>query len=191
MVEHWTSLQRAPALPVGARLRSAAITVEIPPPRAYVRLQIARRHIPDIGAIRIADVSLPTEAGHCVGDDPAAFWMSPEGWLLTSRSVTGPKLQSIAHEGCVSISAAAVDVSDALVAIELHGPRGRELLARGCGLDVSTSALGVGQCVRTRLAQLAVIVRPVAEDIVELIVDRGPAAWLCDWIEDAATGLDA
>lgn len=191
MVEHQTSLQRAPALPVGARLRSAAITLEIPPPRAYVRLQIARRHIPDIGAIRIADVALPTEAGHCVGDEPAAFWMSPEGWLLTARSVTGTRLQSIAQQGCSGLSAAVVDVSDALVALELHGPRSRELLARGCGVDVSTRALGIGQCVRTRLAQLAVIVRPLAADIVELIVDRGPAAWLCDWIEDAATGLDA
>lgn len=191
MVEHRTSLQRAPALPVGARLRSAAITLEIPPPRAYVRLQIARRHIPDIGAIRIAGVALPAEAGHCVGDDPAAFWMSPEGWLLTARSVTGTRLQSIAQQGCSGLSAAVVDVSDALVALELHGPRSRELLARGCGVDVSTRALGIGQCVRTRLAQLAVIVRPLAVDIVELVVDRGPAAWLCDWIEDAATGMDA
>lgn len=191
MLEHPTTLQRAPTLPVGARLRSAEITLEIPPPRAYVRLQIARRHIADVGAIRIADVALPRGAGHCVGDDPAAFWMSPEGWLLTARSVTGARLQSIAQQGCAGLSAAAVDVSDSLVAIELHGPRGRELLARGCGIDVSTRVLGVGQCVRTRLAQLAVIVRPRAVDIVELIVDRGPAAWLCDWIEDAATGLDA
>ncbi len=191
MVEHLTTLQRDPALPIGARLRSAAITLEIPPPRAYVRLQVARRDIGDVGAIRIADVALPTEAGRCVGDDPTAFWISPDGWLVTSRSLTSHRLQSIAQQGCVSVSAAAVDVSDALVAIELHGARGRELLARGCGLDLSTRALGVGQCVRTRLAQLAVIVRPLGEDIVELIVDRGPAAWLCDWIEDAAAGLDA
>jgi sarcosine oxidase subunit gamma len=191
VVEHLTTLQRDPALPVGVRLRSAAITLEVPPPRAYVRLQIARRHVGDVGAIRIADVALPTQAGRCVGDDPAALWMSPEGWLLTSKSVTGPGLQAIAQKACNDFSAAAIDVSDALVAIELHGPRSRELLARGCGLDLSTRALGVGQCVRTRLAQLAVIVRPMAEDIVELIVDRGPAAWLCGWIEDAATGLDA
>jgi hypothetical protein len=34
-----------------------------------------------------------------------------------------------------------------------------------------------------------VILRPRAADRMELIVDRGPAAWLRDWLADAAALL--
>lgn len=190
MADALVRLHSEPALPPGRRALRGGVVLHVPAPRAYVRLQLARRHADEAGDIRVLDLALPTTPNRCHGDDPALLWMAPDGWLLTASGADGAGLQRAARAACGDRVAAAVDVSDALVALELHGARTRELLARGTGVDLSPDALGPGQCTRTRLAQLAVILRPRARDAFELILDRAPAAWLCDWLEDAAAGLD-
>ena len=70
----------------------------------------------------------------------------------------------------------------------VEGPRAIEILARGCGLDFET--LADDACLRTRFAQLPVVLRRAAADRYELIVDRAVVKYLFDWLQDAAAGLD-
>jgi sarcosine oxidase subunit gamma len=155
------------------------------PPRAMVRLQLPRRAIAAAASLRIGDTPLPTIPGHSAGVDPAVLWLAPDGWLLISASGDGAALVDAGRRACAGQTAAVVDVSDSLVAFELAGSRVRELLARGTGLELTEAMLSPGRCTRTRFAQLAVILRPQGEERVELIVDRGPAAWLREWFIDA------
>jgi sarcosine oxidase subunit gamma len=179
-------LTSAPALDPGSCSLAGGVTLHVPPPRAFVRLQIARRFVGSAGLISVGEITLPTAANRCHGNDPAALWTAPDGWLLTSQRLNGPSLRELAGAAAGERTAAAIDVSDALVALELSGTRARAVLARGTGIDLSSDAFGPGQCIRTRLAQLAVILRPCTGDSIELIVDRSPAAWLCEWLVDAA-----
>jgi len=179
------ALVATPALPAGETPLAAGTSLRVLPPRALVRLQLPRRAIPEAGALRIGDTPLPTSPGTCVGDDPAVLWLAPDGWLLISERHDAGTLVAAARRACGERTAAVVDVSDALVGFELEGPRVRDLLSRGTGLELAERALAPGRCTRTRLAQLAVIVRPHAPERVELFVDRGPAAWLRDWFIDA------
>jgi heterotetrameric sarcosine oxidase gamma subunit len=176
-----------PAFP-DAEVASGTI-LRLLPPVTRVRLQLARREIPMSGGVVVDGTELPTTPGRCAGDDPAALWLAPDGWLLVSVRRDGDALVRLAREACGTRIAAAVDVSDSLVAFELAGPGVRALLARGTGLALTDEALAVGRCTRLRFAQLAVILRPFGRDRVELTLDRTPAAWLRDWFVDAGAAL--
>jgi heterotetrameric sarcosine oxidase gamma subunit len=164
-------------------------TLRLLPPATRVRLQLARREIPTSGGLVVDGTELPTAPGRCTGDDPAALWLAPDGWLLVSARHDGDTLVRLAREACGARTAAAVDVSDSLVAFELAGPGVRELLARGAGLAPTDDSIAAGRCTRLRFAQLAVILRPFGPHRVELTLDRTPAAWLRDWIVDAGAAL--
>lgn len=174
-------LAAEPALPAGDTPIAPGTVLRVRGPRAMVRLQIPRRMIPDAGALRVGSTTLPSVPGRCTIGDPAALWLAPDGWLLVSESQDGAALVAEIRRDCGGPAVAAIDVSDSLVVLELDGPRTRELLARGTSVDLDDESLAHGRCTRLRFAQLPVIVRPRDAGRVELIVDRGPAAWLCDW----------
>jgi sarcosine oxidase subunit gamma len=122
--------------------------------------------------------------------DPTVLWLAPDGWLAMSESVDAIRLCDELRAACGSRVAAAVDVSDSLVRFELSGASAWQLLARGCSVDFSPDRFASGQAIRTRLAQLAVIVHAPSAATLHIVVDRGPARWLRDWLVDAATGVN-
>ena len=182
-------LTAEPALPPGTTPLTRDTVLRTLPPRGLVRLQRPRRAIADAGEVAVAGTPLPTTPGRCAGEDPALLWLAPDGWLLVTSGPDATAIADAARRACGERTAAVVDVSDALVTFELAGPELRALLARGTGLELTDETLAVGRCTRTRLAQLPVILRPRAADRVELIVDRGPAAWLREWFVDAGSLL--
>ena len=179
-----------PALPEGEQALSAWLQLRVQPPRASVRLQVARQFEPATGAMSIRDVSLPQQLNTWAGTDPVICRIAPDAWLLQSRRNTGVDLASAVRLACQAITCAITDLSDALVTLELEGPDAYSLLARGCGLDLSPAAFGLRACARTRLAQCAVLVRHAAPARLELVVDRSVAQYLHDWLLDAAAGLE-
>jgi heterotetrameric sarcosine oxidase gamma subunit len=190
MPEPMDSIATLAPLPFGPRALGPNARLSIREPRAYVRLQLSRRGIARAGEIRLGDSTLPP-VGRCAGDDPLVLGLAPDGWLLISSDVDGAALCEAARHAARDVVAAAVDVSHALVTLELTGASVRSLLARGTGLDLAPDAFATGQCTRTRLAQLPVVLRPAGVDCIELIVDGAAAGWLCDWLADAALGLPA
>lgn len=180
-----SSLEAAPALAPGRTKLCDGAVLQVLPPRSLVRLQLSLSGMTAAADVSIGDTPLPTAPGHCSGDDPAMLWLAPDSWLVTSARLGGPQLAALVRHAVRGRTAAAVDVSDALVTFLLEGPRVRDLLLRGTGLDCDDVAFGPGRCTRTRFAQLPVILRPLARDRIELMVDRGPAAWLQDWFVDA------
>jgi sarcosine oxidase subunit gamma len=78
------------------------------------------------------------------------------------------------------------DVSQALVRIEIGGTEVRELLAKGCALDLHPSKFAPGQTARTRFAGMPVIVHCTAASKFECIVTRSYADYLLAWFDDAA-----
>ena len=79
----------------------------------------------------------------------------------------------------------ATNVSDALARIEIEGPEVRDLLSKGCSLDLHPPLFPVGRSARTRLAGTPVIVRSTGTFTVELIITQSYANYLMAWLEDA------
>ena len=82
---------------------------------------------------------------------------------------------------------ALVDVTDALVSFEIHGPATRDVLSKGCGLDFHPRSFLPGQCARTRFAQIPVLIECIDESSrFELSVAQSYSAYLHSWLKDAA-----
>jgi heterotetrameric sarcosine oxidase gamma subunit len=81
------------------------------------------------------------------------------------------------------------DVSAGFAAIRVEGPRSRQLLCTDVGAPQSVRDARPGDRVRTRLAQITVIVRCVATDVFELHVDRRLSSYLEGWLNEQAKSL--
>lgn len=108
--------------------------------------------------------------------------IGPQEWLIVSDAQ--PATPSFASDFI------AAEVSDALAVLEVQGASARELLSKGCGLDLHPRVFGVGQCARTRFAQIPVVLICI-DDLhrFELYVARSYAQYLRAWLVDAASDL--
>jgi sarcosine oxidase subunit gamma len=83
--------------------------------------------------------------------------------------------------------ASVIDLSASRAIIEVSGTRARDLLQKGCGLDLHPRAFGPGQCAQTIFARLPVIIDQLsAAPAYRLFVRRSAAHWLAEWLIDAA-----
>jgi len=132
------------------------------------------REIPFRTAVNVrGTASFPTPPpGHVVAwGARSVLWLGPAEWLV----VDGDPVEL----------PGGVDVSANRTTIELSGPHARDVLEKGCTLDLHPRAFAAGRCAQTTLGRAQVILwqRP---DAYHLLV-RGSFAWyLADWLVDAA-----
>ena len=84
-----------------------------------------------------------------------------------------------------SVHAAATNVTDALCAISLRGPAVRQVLAKGCAIDLHPSVFTAGMCAQTMLSHAAVTLIAGESDRFTLICRTSFAAYVHDWLMDA------
>jgi heterotetrameric sarcosine oxidase gamma subunit len=189
MAEPVATIAAQPGLPAGTVPLAETLHLSVLPPRAVVLFRLGLRSQESAGEIRIAGRPLPLAVNSWGGDDPIYCRIGPEAWLLVSAQMDAEKLAAAASAGGRRRSHAVADVSDAWVTLALEGPLAAPMLARGCGLDLSEGVFGHGACTRLRFAELPVLLRRVSQERFELWVERPAAAWLYDWLRDAAAAL--
>lgn len=117
----------------------------------------------------------------------ALLWLGPDEWLvLTPPDAQGGVLERL--RGALADRFGAVtDVSGGQTVITLSGRRAREVLAKGCTLDLHPRAFGPGRCAQSRIAKSAALIRQTDESpAFEIVVRRSFADYLWQWLEDAA-----
>jgi len=149
--------------------------------------QIGVRAKPPVPAY-IAGVPLPMQPNKVASmRELRTLWLGPDEWLVTAPERGTPDLLGRLSGGLTARHAAVLDLSAGRAAIEISGPRARELLEKGCGLDLHPRAFGPGDCAQTLFAKLPVILDQIsAAPFYRLFVRRSAARWLCDWLIDAA-----
>jgi len=85
----------------------------------------------------------------------------------------------------------ATNVSDALARIEINGPEVRNLLAKGCSLDLHPPRFAPGRCARTRFAGMPVIVCCRGASKFECIVTISYVDYLLSWLADATLEFES
>ena len=116
-----------------------------------------------------------------------ALWLGPDEWLVTTLGREDATLLARLSGGLAGYHAAAVDVGDARTVIALRGARARDVLAKGCGLDLHPRVFEPGRCAQTGLARAGVLIHQTgAEPAYDIYVDRSFAEYLWTWLEDAA-----
>lgn len=150
--------------------------------RSLVRLRVP---MTETGRAAAA-LQLPSEPLRWSGTSPAALWVSPDQWLLVDEARSAQQLIGYCDAALGDTLHSATDSSDALTCITVGGAGARGLLAMLSGVDFDAGRFAAGQCVRTRMAKVAVLVRAMIDGQFELFVDRSVGPYLEQWLHRAA-----
>jgi len=186
-----TYLRQSPLAHLGLEGRAEAV-------RGGAGVAMAERRFPGIlnlrgtpeglsGPIEAAfGFALPTEPNTTASkDEVSVFWLGPDEWWLL-----GPEATSLAarlNEALDGIACAVTQVGESRTCIRVAGPHARDLLAKGCPLDLHPRAFAAGSCAQSRLAKADVLVHQVDDKpTYDLYGLRSFAEYLWLWLEDAA-----
>lgn len=134
----------------------------------------------------IAGHELPSKVGTSVRGELRVLCTGPSDWLVVAGGTLLWPARGAIEAHCARQSLAMVDLSSGLCVIEVAGSRARELLSKGCGLDLDRRAFLHPRCARTRFAQLAVTIDALEEtDGFELYVASSHAQYLNEWLTAA------
>ena len=70
--------------------------------------------------------------------------------------------------------------------VRISGPRARDILAKGCPLDLHPTAFPGGACAQSLLGKISVTLDCLNENVFEIIAGRAYAKSLLVWITNAA-----
>ena len=132
---------------------------------------------------------LPHNASMIVaGDDVEVIWLGPDECLATSRGRAALTLELQLRQAVAEHGGAAVDVSAQRTALRLHGERARDVLAKGCSIDLHPKVFGLGAAVQTMLGQAAIVLIPLNDNGTDyrMLVRSSFAGYLAEWLVDAA-----
>ncbi len=117
-----------------------------------------------------------------------AVWLGPEEWLLSSTTETPEELETRVRAAVLPLGGSATDVSAQRIGLRLTGARVRDVLAKGCSIDLHPWVFGRGRSAQTTLGQAGVVLLALSDagDDYHLLVRSSFAGYLADWLLDAA-----
>jgi sarcosine oxidase subunit gamma len=130
---------------------------------------------------------LPTEPNTTTeGADRLAIWLGPDEWLVVGPAGTEGELERLLRADIGEAVGSVVDLSANRTTLELRGPMAREVLMKGCSIDLHPRVFGPGRCAQTMLARAAVILHQTSNAPAYRILVRGSfAIYLAQWLIDA------
>ncbi|WP_369393698.1 sarcosine oxidase subunit gamma [Streptomyces sp. CG1] len=129
---------------------------------------------------------LPRQCSHTTASGPhTVVWLGPDEWLVLSQAegsaVTAELWQALAGD-----PGSAVDVSANRTTLELSGPAARQVLEKGCPLDLHPRAFGPGRAVSTTVGPVPVLLWQVHDRPAYRLFPRSSfAGYLAHWLIDA------
>ena len=140
-------------------------------------------------------VALPSEPNSTTGqDDLRVFWLGPDEWWVVTPG-DGPAMADKLRAALAGQKAAVTDVSESRTCIHISGARARDLLSKGCPLDLHPRVFSAGRCAQSLCAKAMITLHQVADDgddttgsgpAYDVYVLNSFAEYLWLWLEDAA-----
>jgi sarcosine oxidase, subunit gamma len=138
-------------------------------------------------SVRLAGCDLPPHGGTSSTGPMRALCVGPGEWWLVSAGKGSSNLHEPIASAALEQGFALVDLSDGWVGLEVSGSASRDVLSKGCGLDLHPRSFPVGHCARTRFAQIPLVIEcPDEPSRFELHVARSYFDYLHSWLIDAA-----
>lgn len=136
----------------------------------------------------VLGVALPTEPNTVAENgDVTVFWLAPTEWFVRTGAGGERDLIARLEDALAGQHTATNDVTGNFTTVELSGPHARDVLEKGCTLDLHPRALAPGQCAQTLLSHAGILIRPAPDGrAFELVVRRSFADYTFVWLEDAA-----
>jgi sarcosine oxidase, subunit gamma len=134
-------------------------------------------------------VDLPTTPNTWVPSDAGrAVWLGPDEWLLSSTTETPEEFEARVRAAVLPLGGSATDVSAQRIGLRLRGARVRDVLVKGCSIDLHPRVFGRGSSAQTMLGQAGVVLLALSDagDDHAVLVRSSFAGYLADWLLDAA-----
>ncbi len=137
--------------------------------------------------------ALEVEMGLAIGaadrtvraDGLLALWLGPGNWLLKPSADCVGRMGELEHRVEVEHSSL-TDVSDLWFAVSLQGCRSRDLLMKGCALDLDPQVFVPGASAVTQLARVRALIHHVDKSpLYHIYVERSFARYMWTWLADA------
>lgn len=110
-------------------------------------------------------------------------WLGPDEWLVVSSPESRDGAADGLEEALSGLHVAVNDISSGQTIIRLHGPRARDLLNKGCPLDLHPRVFGPGQCAQSHIGKSnALIIQVDDTPTYDIIVRRSFADYLARWL---------
>jgi sarcosine oxidase subunit gamma len=148
----------------------------------------------------------PAQPNQIAGKEPYLLWLAPDKRLIVAEVADRFELGQRLTESLAGKFAAVSDVSDGVAVLDILGPRAREIIAMGCGLDLDPQIFTPSVSARTLLAGQPVMLYPLALPEAKwepgrphipqppnrgyrVHVDRAILHYLWKWLAQSATAL--
>jgi sarcosine oxidase, subunit gamma len=129
---------------------------------------------------------LPSEVGATRPGPIRVLSLAPGEWLLVSEQPRMVSFQRYVAPELSALGLTAIDVSAGFAIVRVSGSAARDMLSKGCALDLERQAFAAGQCARTRFAQIQLIIECIEDaGTFDLYVGRSYLRYLIDWLDDA------
>ncbi|MFF7768499.1 sarcosine oxidase subunit gamma [Streptomyces massasporeus] len=191
------TLRRSPLAHLEERMREAAVTgargvtlTELP-----FLTMVNLRVDPSSGTAGRIETALGAPLPRRCGDTTASgprtiLWLGPDEWLVLSppeEAAASREPEAVAlRDALGSDPGSVVDVSANRTTLELSGPSARQVLEKGCPLDLHPRAFGPGRAMSTTVGPVAVLLWQVDDAPTYRLLPRSSFAdYLARWLVDA------
>jgi len=133
-------------------------------------------------------VALPLEANTFIdANDIRACWLGPNEWLVMCDGAEERARAEDLRRDLEGQFAAITEIGGGQTVLGIVGAHARDVIAKGCPLDLHPRIFTTGCCAQTSIAHSAVtILLTSAAPSFELIVRRSYADYFWGWLTDAA-----
>jgi sarcosine oxidase subunit gamma len=152
---------------------------------------------------RALGLALPEsgQVSSVAGQGRSVLWLGPDEWLVVGPDGDTAGLVEVLVAAVGNGPGSVVDVSANRDTLVISGPRARDLLEKGCTLDLHPRAFRAGHCAQTTFARGHVLIWQTADEASSTTqsgqpTSSGPVYWLlfrgsfanyfADWLIDAA-----
>ena len=115
-----------------------------------------------------------------------ALWLGPDEVMLLIEAGAEEQLAVTLQKSLEDKSGSVVNITDGLCAFNLSGENVRDVLAKGCPLDLHHTVFGAGSCAQSLLAHAGVTLACLAPDTFILIGRTSFASYIANWLADAS-----
>jgi sarcosine oxidase subunit gamma len=193
--------QESPLVGAGALLKKhqattrAAFRLSERPFLELVNVRGDTRDAAFVNAVQSVIGCKPPEKANTVarGNGYDMLWLGPDEWLVRSATAhdaarTAP-LQAKLGAALNGVFVSAVDVGSGYTVLEISGTRVRDVLARGCPLDLHPKLFGDGQCAQSHYFKASMTLLHTGADSFDIVVRRSFADYFVKIMLDAAEPL--
>jgi len=127
--------------------------------------------------------SLPTTPNTLSEGEHRIYWLGPDEWLILTDLSQAVLLVEKLRKSVTGKHVALNDVSGGQIVLRLDGTGVRDLLAKGCTLDLHPRVFTAGMCAQSGLAKANVLIGLAGQsESFDIVVRRSFSDYLLRWL---------